>query len=150
MRSDEARRLRPSDINIQHGFVRVHGKGNKSRIVPLSKRLTGLLAERLKECGNEFVWGNIKSFKTAFNNSKRRAGITGKITAHVFRHSFASHNLEAGTDLRSLQEMMGHEDISTTQIYTQTTFSMHKEQIERAFYNSGQNQAKIYKKRGQA
>jgi site-specific recombinase XerD len=150
LRSDEARRLRPQDVNTDNGYLRIHGKGNKTRIVPLSKRLQGLLIQRLSECGGVFVWGNIKSFKTAFNNAKRRAGITARITPHTFRHSFASHNLEAGTDLRSLQEMMGHEDISTTEIYTHTTFEMHKEQIERAFYNLVPKQSKKGKKRGQA
>ena len=133
LRSDEARRLRPYDINIENGYLRISGKGDKTRIVPLSKRLSILLSDRLKECGKDFVWDNIKSFKTAFTASKRRAGITAKITPHIFRHSFASHNLEAGTDLRSLQEMMGHEDISTTSIYMHTTFRYLKEQIERAF-----------------
>lgn len=73
LRSDEARRLRPIDINLGQRFIRVHGKGDKTRIVPISERLAGLLAERVKECGTEYLWDNIKSFKTAFNATKRRA-----------------------------------------------------------------------------
>lgn len=133
LRSDEARRLTKAHVNIEHGFLRIHGKGDKTRIVPLSKRLSVLLSARLKETTGAYVWDNIKSFKTAFTAAKRRAGITARITPHTLRHSFASHNLEAGTDLRSLQEMLGHNDISTTQIYTHTTFRYLKEQIDNAF-----------------
>jgi integrase/recombinase XerD len=135
LRSEEARSLRPQDVNIEHEVMRIHGKGNKTRIVPLSSkgRLIGFLVEQLKECGKDYVWGNIGSFKTAFNGAKRRAGITKKITPHVFRHSFASHLLEDGADLRSIQEMMGHEDIATTQIYTHTTFKKNKKLIEQTF-----------------
>lgn len=133
LRSDEARRLTKADVNIEHGFLRIHGKGDKTRLVPLSKRLSVLLSERLKEARGHYVWDNIKSFKTAFAAAKRRGRITTHITPHTLRHSFASHNLEAGTDLRSLQEMMGHNDISTTQIYTHTTFRYLKEQIDNAF-----------------
>ena len=134
LRSEEARRLKPEHIYIKEQYMRVYGKGNKTRVVPLSKRLATLLEERLKECGKEYLWDNIKSFKTAFNGAKRRAGITRKITPHVFRHSFASHLLESGADLESIREMMGHEEISTTQIYAHTTFKRNKKLIERAFY----------------
>ncbi len=137
LRNAEARGMKPENVYIKKGYMRVHGKGNKTRIVPLSKRLCGLLEERLKEC-DEYVWDNINSFKTAFNAAKRRAGITRKITPHVLRHSFASHLLEAGADLRSIQEMMGHEDVSTTQIYTHTTHERNKILVEQAFDNLGQ------------
>ncbi len=133
LRSQEARQLRPEDINLKYRFMRIMGKGNKTRIVPISKRLAKLLRLRLKECGKDYIWDNIKSFKTAFNASKRRAKITTHITPHILRHSFASHHLEAGTDLRSVQVMLGHADISTTQIYTHTTFNHLKEQTDRAF-----------------
>lgn len=133
LRSEEARRMKPEHIYIKEQYMRVFGKGNKTRIVPLSQRLATLLEARLKECGPEYVWGNIGSFKTAFNGAKRRAGITRRITPHVFRHSFASHLLEAGADLESIREMMGHEEISTTQIYAHTTFKRNKKLIEQAF-----------------
>jgi len=133
LRSDEARRLRPSDINIQYGVLRIHGKGDKTRIVPVSNRLAYLLQERLKECGPDFVWDNIKSFKTAFNASKRRAKITTRITPHIFRHSFASHLLENDVDIRNIQALLGHEELSTTQIYAHTTFKQLQGEIERTF-----------------
>lgn len=143
LRSDEARTLRWSDTNIHAGGpLVVNGKGEKQRIVPMTTRLADALkahhADQLskKEEGEPdpiYVWGNIKSFKTAFNAAKRRAKITSRITPHCFRHSFASHNLEAGTDLKSLQDMMGHEDIGTTQVYLSTTFQMHKKQLNKTF-----------------
>ena len=133
LRSEEARELRPTDVNLGQRFFRIRGKGNKTRIVPMSPRLHELLTARLEKCGPDYVWGNIGSFKTAFNNTKRRAGITRKITPHVMRHSFASHLLEAGADLSSIQEMMGHEDIGTTQIYVHTTFARNKKLIEQTF-----------------
>jgi site-specific recombinase XerC len=132
LRSDEARRLRPNDVNVANAIMRITGKGNKVRPVPMPPRLCGLMAERLKECGNEFIWGNIKSFKTAFYASVRRAGLKG-ITPHQFRHSYASHILEKTSDLRSVQLLLGHEDISTTQIYTHTTYKHLKEQVEQTF-----------------
>lgn len=147
LRSNEARKLKPDHINITEeqrpdgskvkiGYIRVHGKGDKTRVVPLSPkgRLIGFLEARLEKCGTDYVWGNIGSFKTAFNGAKRRAKITRKITPHTFRHSFASHLLELeSSDLRSIQEMMGHEDISTTQIYTHTTFRKNAKLVEQAF-----------------
>lgn len=133
LRSDEARTLRPNDVNIKERTLRVYGKGGKTRIVPISRRLTKLMKDQLKECGTEYVWGNIKSFKTAFNAAKRRAGITKKITPHCLRHSFATHLLEDGADLRSIQDMMGHMEISTTQIYTHTTHHVNRRYIDKTF-----------------
>jgi integrase/recombinase XerD len=133
LRSEEARKLRPTDINLGQRFLRIRGKGDKTRIVPMSPRLHELLSARLAECGPDYIWDNIGSFKTAFNGAKRRSGITRRITPHVMRHSFASHLLEAGADLRSIQDMMGHEDISTTQIYAHTTFARNKKLIEQTF-----------------
>jgi integrase len=133
LRSQEARSLKWDNINFDHGYLRVvNGKGGQDRIVPLSSRLTTMLQDRLKECQGDFVWGNIKSFKTAFNASVRRAGLKG-ITPHHLRHAFASYNLEYGTDLKSVQDMLGHKSITTTQIYLHTTFRKHSEQVRKVF-----------------
>ena len=149
LRSDEARTLKWSDVDFDNGWLRVvDGKGGKQRIVPLSSRLSGSLQEHLKSQQEKrknkaeqeqepsslgFVWDNIGSFKTAWNGAKRRAGITGRVTPHCLRHAFASHNLENGTDLKSVQDMLGHEDIQTTQIYLHTTFKKHREQVKKVF-----------------
>ncbi len=134
LRSDEARTLKWADIDFTGGCLRViDGKGGKQRIVPLSSRLAESLQEHRKTSMSIFVWDNIKSFKTAWKGAKRRAGITTRMTPHSLRHAFASHNLEHGTDLKSLQDMLGHEDIQTTQIYLHTTFRKHQEQVKKVF-----------------
>lgn len=151
LRNEEARGLKWADVHFGAGFLRVNGKGNKTRLVPMSKRLSEELKlhqeeqkrkreEELKKEGrkangkaNGYVWDNITTFQTAWEASVRRSGVTKRITPHMLRHAFASHNLEAGTDLKSIQDMLGHEDIATTQIYTHTTFQNHRKQIERAF-----------------
>jgi site-specific recombinase XerD len=134
LRSQEARSLKWDDVNFDYNYLHVVGKGNKERIVPMSERLAAELKLHQSGAGQGvYVWGNISSFKTAFNAAKRRAGITRKITPHKLRHSFASHNLEAGTDLRSIQGMLGHESINTTQIYLHTTFKNNSAQIKKVF-----------------
>ena len=132
LRSAEARSLKWSDIDFDAGCMGVNGKGDKNRVVPLSSQLSALLQEHQKESKGVYVWGNIGSFKTAFNASVRRAGLNG-ITPHHLRHAFASHGLEGGTDLKSVQDMLGHASISTTQIYLQTTFRKHQEQVKKVF-----------------
>jgi integrase/recombinase XerD len=110
----------------------VNGKGGKDRIVPLSSRLLALLRKHRKQSTGIFVWDNIKSFKTAFNSAVRRAELRG-ITPHHLRHALASHNLEHGTDLKSVQDMLGHEENQTTQIYLHTTFRKHSKQVKKVF-----------------
>ena len=134
LRSEEARTLKWADVDFDNGWLRViDGKGGKQRIVPLSSRLTESLQEYQKTSTGFFVWDNIISFKTAWKEAKRRAEITGRMTPHSLRHAFARHNLEHGTDLKSVQDMLGHEDIQTTQIYLHTTFRKHSEQVKKVF-----------------
>lgn len=133
MRVSEVINLTLNDLNLNLGYVRCVGKGSKERIVPLGKVAIGCLERYLEftrpkmnkkskedflflsRIGRKFTrvgfWKIIKKYA-------RTLGMEKNITPHTLRHSFATHLLEHGADLRSVQEMLGHSDISTTQIYT--------------------------------
>ncbi len=134
LRVSEAAALKLSDINQEAGFLRTVGKGSKERIVPVGKQAIEWLQRYITEARPHFgktpptrgeiflsTHGTPLSRKTIWHLIKkyaRVAGITKNITPHTLRHSFATHLLENGGDLRVIQEMLGHADISTTQIYT--------------------------------
>ncbi len=133
MRASEVAGLKISALNFSIGYLRCLGKGNKERIIPLGKTaievtklyLQDLRPNLVKPAGGDFlflsrtgramtrvdIWRVVKKYA-------RRAGLPRKMTVHTLRHCFASHLLSGGADLRSLQEMLGHVDIATTQIYT--------------------------------
>ncbi len=132
MRVSELINLRVGDVNFDIGYIRCIGKGSKERIIPIGKKAidavnrycdivrpkllkdntTVLFLSRLgKRLSRQSIWKLIKHYA-------RIAGIDREIKPHTLRHSFATHLLEGGADLRSVQEMLGHADISTTQIYT--------------------------------
>jgi len=128
LRVSELVNLRRDQIDMDVGFVRVWGKGGKERLVPVNRRaihaLRGYLTERPPSAaGHLFArssgrpltrfgfWGRLRTWA-------RAAGVHRPLSPHTFRHSFATHLLSGGADLRSVQEMLGHADISTTQIYT--------------------------------
>ncbi|MHB0964347.1 MAG: site-specific tyrosine recombinase XerD [Gemmatimonadaceae bacterium] len=125
--------LKVSDLMLDEGVVRVFGKGSKERLVPVGGNATGAVAIYLRELRPRLERG--KGAGVLFLNARgaplsrmgawkilrkyvQLAGITKTVTPHTLRHSFATHLLEGGADLRSVQEMLGHADISTTQIYT--------------------------------
>ncbi len=134
LRVSELINLKLSDLNLEMGFIHVYGKGDKERIVPTTEyvadklnnyiqnqRLTLLkhentdilfLTNRGKGFTRQGLWKTIKKYVLI-------SGINKNITPHTFRHSFATHLIENGADLRAVQEMLGHSDISTTQVYTQ-------------------------------
>lgn len=131
LRISEVSDLKCSDIYPEEGVVRVFGKGSKERIVPLGevslywirKYMEEGRKNLLKEKQSEYLFINCfgrkigrKGIWKKFKEISRHADIEGKV--HTLRHSFATHMLRNGADLRSVQEMLGHADISTTQIYT--------------------------------
>jgi integrase/recombinase XerD len=134
LRVSEVSRLKLSDVNQEAGFLRATGKGNKERIVPVGKIALEWLGRYVNESrpamgkqtptrGEIFLSsrGTPLSRKTIWHLVKKyahAAGITQRLTPHTLRHSFASHLLQNGGDLRVIQEMLGHADISTTQLYT--------------------------------
>ena len=134
LRVSEACNLRLSDLYLNEGFIKVEGKGSKQRLVPISSRAIAEIMEYMTDRaeidikpGHEdylFVSAHFKkrmSRITMFHIIKvlaEEAGIKKAISPHTFRHSFATHLLEGGANLRVIQSMLGHEDIGTTEIYT--------------------------------
>jgi integrase/recombinase XerD len=127
LRVSEAVNLRVKDIDSQRMMLTVRaGKGNKDRQTMLSKRALEMLREYYKSyhpCDWLFegVYGerySVRSVQIIFHRARRRAGITKDATVHTLRHSFATHLLENGTDLRYIQELLGHRNSKTTEIYT--------------------------------
>jgi integrase/recombinase XerD len=134
LRVSELINLRFEDCFFEEGFIRVIGKGNKERLVPMSKKMgdeISLYVERdrsdlnIKKGHESYVFLNRRGAQltrvmifTIIKNLCRLANINKNISPHTFRHSFATHLLEGGANLRAIQEMLGHESISTTEIYT--------------------------------
>lgn len=133
MRVSELVNLKIDDINLEVGFVKCFGKGSKERIVPFGKKAKESLQRYLEKSRPRFLKKNVSNFLFLTRLSDRMsrqsfwkiikryvkiARIKKKVTPHSLRHSFATHILERGADLRIVQEMLGHADISTTQIYT--------------------------------
>lgn len=133
MRVSELVSLEYSNVDLYNAIVRIKGKGKKTRIVPIGEMASyylKLYIEEyrnkllLKENYNELFLNNHgkpitrHGFNFILENIRVKANIEKEITPHVLRHSFATHLLEGGADLRSIQEMLGHENISTTNIYT--------------------------------
>lgn len=132
LRVSEAVSMTISSLYLDKGFVRVIGKGNKERLVPIGDMAAEAVGDYLlvrplpaesKYSDILFLnrFGKSLSRVSMFNmvkNQARAVGITKEISPHTFRHSFATHLIEHGADLRMVQEMLGHESISTTEIYT--------------------------------
>jgi integrase/recombinase XerD len=133
LRVSELAALNIQQLNLEQGFLRVFGKGSKERVVPMGRRACEAIAVWLEAGRPHFVKSRTGSqlFLSARGGAlsrvtlwlivkkyAQRAGITKPVKPHLLRHSFATHLLDGGADLRAIQEMLGHANISTTQIYT--------------------------------
>ena len=145
LRASEAISLEAGDVDLRRGFVRPHGKGSKERIVPLGREAARAI-ERYQRSGRpELVGGGIE--RKLFVNFRgraltrqglykiiqrhaRTAGLEGRMSPHTLRHTFATHLLAGGCDLRSVQEMLGHADVATTQLYTHLS----RERIKEVYF----------------
>jgi integrase/recombinase XerD len=146
MRVTELIELRFSAIDMQMGLVRVTGKGNKQRLVPVHERALTSVREYLLNARPALLKGRSspilfvtargagmtrQAFWAAIKSAGKKAGIFQGLSPHVLRHTFATHLLEGGADLRSVQAMLGHADISTTEVYTHVARARLRETIDR-------------------
>lgn len=144
LRVSELCSLKLSELYFDEGFIKVEGKGSKQRLVPISPRaikeikywLLDRNVGKIKKGFEDYVflarWGNSISRIMVFHLIKElaeKAGITKNISPHTFRHSFATHLLEGGANLRAIQCMLGHESIATTEIYTHIDRNMLRSEI---------------------
>jgi integrase/recombinase XerD len=151
LRVSELINLKLQDINLEAGFVRIFGKGSKERIVPIgmyarekiNHYLNTARSLSLKKTSSPYLFiaragkpMTRQGFWKLLRRHAIRAGFNKKITPHSLRHSFASHLLEGGADLRAVQIMLGHVDISTTQIYTHVTRE-HLKKLHKRFHPRG-------------
>ena len=147
LRASEIVTLRSADVDLEGGLLRCLGKGDKERVVPLGSFAAAAVG-RYAAHGRRLLARGRRRDELFLNahgapltrqgldfvlrRTLKRAGLEGRASAHTFRHSFATHLVEGGADLRSVQEMLGHADIATTQIYTHTT----AEHLREVFYST--------------
>jgi len=143
LRASELTSLTLNDVNLDVGFVKCFGKGGKERIVPIGNSAVSAIKQYVRSGrekldsktlfldnhGNKLtrqgLWFIVKKYV-------RSSGVRGSASTHTLRHSFATHLLEGGADLRSVQEMLGHSDISTTQVYT----SVSRERLKKIYLSA--------------
>jgi len=152
MRVSEMLMLRQADLTVEQEVVRVFGKGSKERLVPIGKSALHWIERYRTECragllkrgaAQDVLFLNARGAPMTrmavwkiVQQYARKAGIGKEVHPHTFRHSFATHLLEGGADLRAVQEMLGHSDISTTQVYTHIDREYLKE-VHRTFHPRG-------------
>jgi integrase/recombinase XerD len=134
LRASEVINLKTGDINFEAGFLTLTGKGSKQRVVPVHEQALSSIKEYIKESRPDFLKKKASNYLFLAKGGKPMtrqrlwqlikkysSELSIKISPHTLRHCFASHLLDGGADLRALQKMLGHTDISTTQIYTKVT-----------------------------
>ncbi|MBQ2657298.1 MAG: tyrosine recombinase XerC [Erysipelotrichaceae bacterium] len=146
LRISECCDLKLNDVDRSQMLVRVIGKGNKERMVPYYPALNDILIKYLREYRSKYAdydfpylfvstrRGRIspRSVQLLLEDVRTRSGLEVDIHPHMLRHSFATHLLDNGADLRTVQELLGHENLSTTQLYTHLTFDRLKKAVEKA------------------
>lgn len=146
LRVSELVNLRVSDLDLLAGVVRVTGKGGKQRLVPVGRAALAAVENYLGSARPNFLRNRVsvhlfvtsrggpmtrQAFWKLLRGHSREAGMFEGVSPHVLRHSFATHLLEGGADLRSVQTMLGHADIGTTQIYTHVMRSRLRDTVDR-------------------
>lgn len=163
IRVSEMIELKTADVHLSMGFIRCFGKGRKERIVPIGEAAASAIEEYMTKARGKLLKNNVSdalflnhhgkqiSRQGFWKNLKKialEAGIKKELTPHTLRHSFATHLLENGADLRAVQEMLGHADISTTQIYTHVTKTrlkdVYKQFHPRALEGSGSKGEELF------
>lgn len=134
LRVSEAINIKMNDISFEAGFITIKGKGSKERVVPINETTLSTIVQYIEESRPEILRKRVSQFLFLAKGGKPMTrqrlwqiiktyskGLSIQISPHTLRHCFASHLLDGGADLRALQKMLGHTDISTTQIYTKVT-----------------------------
>ena len=143
-RKSEVCELRFNQIHFNPDYLLVMGKGDKERIVPIHKILAATLNIYIEELKKKVKYeedglvfpsrrggGVLTDIRKPLERAMKLAGISEKITPHMLRHAFATHILERGGDLRTIQTLLGHEEVTTTQIYTHVSVELLKKAIEK-------------------
>ena len=142
LRASETIGLEVGDVDLEEGVIRARGKGSKERIVPVGNAATAAISVYMRSGRPELLRG--REERKLFLNFRggpltrqglykiiqrhaKAVGLDGKMSPHTLRHTFATHLLSGGCDLRSVQEMLGHADVSTTQLYTHLSTERIKE-----------------------
>ena len=149
MRAEELAHLKMADINFSVGYLRCIGKGSRERVIPLGRQASQAIQEYIQK-GRPSPENSPKELFLSRQNQPisridvfrivkkyaRKVGLAGQLSPHTLRHSFATHLLAGGADLRSVQEMLGHVDVTTTQIYTHVDIS-HLKEVHKKFHPHG-------------
>ena len=155
LRVSELVNLRISNLSFDQGYIKVEGKSNKERLVPVSEKAVEEINKymdvyrktlKISKESEDVLFLNRRGKKlsrvmifTIIKNLAIKAGFEKKISPHTFRHSFATHLINGGADLRAVQEMLGHADISTTQIYTHIT-DKHLKEVHKKFHHTNKEE----------
>ena len=165
LRVSELISLELGQVNVEVGYLRVTGKGSKQRIVPMGEPAQHLLVEYVEAIRPQLLKHRPsralfvsrrgtaltrQAFWKSLRARARRAGLTKAVFPHMLRHSFATHLLGGGADLRSVQTMLGHADIATTQIYTHIERERLKEVHAKFFPRQARRKAKSLQQRGES